>query len=131
MAARKKATRKKATRKPAKRKAARKKKSGRKKSARRASGTDLAKRIEKELADLSKQIDKRLSPLRKEIDKAERKAGTGASRVIREARKRLNDIELGGQSDFKQFLRKRRRDLSHALTELSETVRPHRKKSRS
>ncbi len=50
--------------------------------------------------------------------------------MLREARKRLNDIELKGGSDVKKFLRQRRRDLSKALTDLSQTVRPSRKKTR-
>lgn len=128
MAARKKSSRKKATRKKTSRKKGTRKKSrARKKTARRRkSRTDLGKRIEKEISDLSKQVEKRLKPLRQELDRAERKAGTGTSRVLRETRKRLNDIQLKGESNFKKFLRSRRRDLSKALTELSEAVRPSR-----
>jgi hypothetical protein len=83
---------------------------------------------EKELSDLTKQIDKRLAPLRRELEKAERRAGSGASRMLREARRRLDEVELKGGSDFAKFLRKRRRDLSHALSELAQAVRPARKK---
>ncbi len=107
--------------------AARKKKTTRKKSAARKRGGALLKTIDKELASLSRSIDKQLAPLRKEIEKAERQAGTGSARVIREARKRLNQIEIKGHSDWTQFLRKSRRDLSGALTELEKSVRPKKK----
>ena len=109
--------------------AARKKKTSRKKGAVRKRGGALLKTIDKELASLQRSIDRQLAPLRKEIEKAERQAGTGGARVIREARKRLNQIEIKGRSDWTQFLRKSRRDLSGALTELEKTVRPKKKKA--
>jgi len=111
----------------ARKKTAGRKKATRKKAGRRKAGGDLLKTVDKELNDLSKAIDKRLAPLRKEIEKAERKAGTEGARVLREARKRLNDVEIRGHSDWTKFLRTSRRDLSKALTGLEEAVRPKRK----
>ena len=116
------AARKKTTRKTAR------KKTGRKKAARKKTGGQLLKSIDKELSDLSKAIEKNLAPLRKEIDKAERKAGTEGARLLREARSRLNQVEIKGHSDWTQFLRGSRRDLSKALTGLERSVRPKRKK---
>lgn len=116
-----------ARKKKAAKKKATKKKAGRKKPAGKK-GAELGNRIAKELSDLNKQIEKRLKPLRKEIEQAERRAGTKASRVIRETRKRLNDVELSGGVPFEKFLRAQRRDLSKALTEMSKAVRPARKK---
>ena len=109
------ATRKKTTRK----------KAGRKKITRKA----LIKEIDKELAGLSKAVDKRLAPLLKEIDKAERQAGSEGARLLREARKRLNRVEIKGKSDWTQFLKKSQRELSGVLTDLERTVRPKRKKT--
>ena len=114
----KKTTRKKTTRK----------KASRKKTARQR-GTQLLKTIDKEMSQLSKVVDKRLAPLRREIEKAERKAGTRGSKLLREARKRLNAVQIEGHSDLTKFLRKQRRELSHALTEIEHSVRPKRKKT--
>jgi hypothetical protein len=111
----------------ARKKTARKKKVTRKKT--RAKGGALIKAIDKELSGLSKAIDKRLAPLRKEIEKAERQAGSGGARLLREARKRLNEIEIKGHSDWTQFLQKSRRDLSGTLIGLERSVRPKRKKT--
>lgn len=107
-------------------------KTTRKKSARRKTklskrGARLIDSIEKELADLSKSIDKRMGPLRKEIEKAERQAGSGGARLLREARRKLNQLEIKGHTDWNQFLRRSRRDLSKALTEFEQSVRPKRK----
>lgn len=115
MAARKKTTRK---------------KSARKKSARKKGGAKLIDTIEKELADLSKTVDKRVNTLRKEVDKAERKAGTEGARLLREAKKRLNKLEIGGHSEWRSFLRKSRRGLSDALSDLEKSVRPKKKAAR-
>jgi hypothetical protein len=101
----------------------------RKKTARKKTGGQLLKSIDKELSDLSKAIEKNLAPLRREIDKAERKAGTEGARLLREARSRLNQVEIKGHSDWTQFLRGSRRDLSKALTDLERSVRPKRKKT--
>ena len=48
--------------------------------------------VDKELDKLSKSIDRSLAPLRREIDKAERKAGTGSARLLREATLKGQDI---------------------------------------
>ncbi len=104
-----------------------KKKAARKKTARKVQPAKLVQAIEKELKVISKQIEKRLAPLRKEIDKAERKAGTRGAKLLREARHKLNTVDLKGRSDLDQFLRRRRRELSKALTELEGTVKPARK----
>ncbi len=93
----------------------------------RRSRPDLLKDIDKELKALTKSIDKRLAPLRKEIEKAERRAGTEGARLLREARKRLNQVQIKGHSDVNKFIRSRRRDLSKALTDLEHSVRPARK----
>ena len=111
----------------ARKKTASKKKATRKKAGRRKTGGDLLKTVDKELNDLSKAIDKQLAPLRKEIEKAERKAGTEGARLLREARRRRNDVEIRGHSDWTKFLRTSRRDLSKALTGLEQAVRPKRK----
>lgn len=86
--------------------------------------------IEKELSDIAKALEKRLSALRKELDKAERQASTGGARVIRDARKRINKIEIKGHSDFESFLKRQRRELSKTLTGLEKSVRPKKKKAR-
>jgi hypothetical protein len=136
VAARKKTSRKKSSRKKSSRKKAGRKKGARKKTARKTSARakrdaeKLLSRINSEVKDLTKEVEKRLKPLQKEIEKAERKAGTQGARLLREARKRLNDVDLQGGSDMMSFLRKRRSDLSKAITELEGTVRPHRKQSR-
>ena len=111
----------------ARKKTARKKKATRKK--RSARGGGLIGAIDKELSSLSKTIDKNLAPLRKEIEKAERQAGSEGARLLREARKRLNQIEIKGHSDWTQFLRKSRRDLSGTLAGIERSVRPKRKKT--
>ncbi len=108
--------------------AAKKKKTTRKKGTAKKRGGALLKSLDKELSSLSKSIDKQLAPLRKELDKAERQAGSGSARLLREARKRRNQIEIKGHSDWTQFLRKSRRDLSGALSDLERTVRPKAKK---
>jgi len=123
VAARKKTARKTTRKKASGRKAA-KKKTTRKKARTGRRGLDA---LEKELAGLSKSIDKSLAPLRKEIDKAERQAGTEGARLLREARRRINQLEIKGHSDFTQFLLRSRRDLSSALTGLEKSVRPKRK----
>lgn len=116
MAARKKASRKKASRKKTAKQ-------------RKRAGDQLVKRLDKELKQLAKDIDRRLKPLQKEFQKAERRAGTEGARLLRQARKRVNAIDLGGHSDLMVFMRKQRRGISHALSELETGVRPHRKKA--
>jgi len=105
------------------------KKTTRRKTAARKSTKTLVDSVEKEIADISKALDKQLAPLRKQIDKAERQAGTEGARLLREARKYLNAIEIKGHSDLNTFLKRSRRDVSKALTELEHTVRPKRKKT--
>lgn len=99
----------------------------RKKSRRKS----LIDSIEKELKDLSKHVERRLAPLRKEVDKAERKAGTGTAKLLRQARARLNEVQISGDSELKKFLRQRKRQLSKGLTETEKVVRPKRKKKAS
>ena len=76
----------------------------RKKSRRKS----LIDSIEKELKDLSKDLERRLRPLRREVDKAEKKAGAGTAKLLREARARLNKVAIQGDSDLQKFLRQRR-----------------------
>jgi hypothetical protein len=117
VAARKKTVRKKASRK----------KSPASRARRPKGGAQLLEAIDKELSDLSKAVDKNLAPLRRQIEKAERQAGREGARMLREARKRLNEVEIKGHSDWMQFLRRSRRELSKTLTDLESAVRPKRK----
>ncbi len=104
-----------------------KKKTAKKKAARKKQPLKLLDSVDKELKDISRQIEKSLAPLRKEIEKAERKAGTEGARLLREARHKLNGVNLKGQSELDQFLRKKRRELSKTLSGLEKAVRPKRK----
>jgi hypothetical protein len=114
VAAKKKTSKKKVTRK----------KTAKKKVAARKQAAAVVASIEKDLKNISKQIEKSLAPLRKEIDKAERKAGSGGARLLRQARAKLNAVDLKGHSELDAFLRKSRRELSKTLSDLERSVRP-------
>jgi hypothetical protein len=89
----------------------------------------LVQRIDRELTDLSKQIERRLAPLRREIRKAEKQAGSEAGRLLREARRRLDAVQVKGHADWQKFLRRSKRDLSAALGQLERSVAPVRRKA--
>ena len=108
--------------------AARKKTARKKTTRKKTTAKALIKRVDREITAISKDVEKRLAPLRREIQKAERQAGTEASRLLRQARARLNKVEIKGTADWQKFLRQRRRDISKALGQIESAVRPKAKK---
>ena len=54
-------------------------------------------------------------------------AGSEAAKLLRQARARLNKVQIQGHSDVQKFLRKSRRQISKGLTSAERTVRPKRK----
>ena len=90
----------------------------------------LVQRIDREINDLSRQIERRLAPLRREIRKAEKQAGSEAARLLREARRRLDAVQVKGHADWQNFLRRSKRDLSTALGQLERSVAPARRPAR-
>lgn len=111
-----------AARKTTRRKSARKatRKSGK---ARKTSQRALLKTIDRELKDLSKQLEARLRPLRTEMAKAEKRAGSGAARLLGQAKARLGKVKITGHGDWEKFLRRSRADLTKALGQLERSVR--------
>jgi hypothetical protein len=90
----------------------------------------LVQRIDREITDLSKQIERRIAPLRREIQRAEKQAGSEAARLLREARRRLDAVQVKGHADWQNFLRRSKRDLSKALGQLERSMSPVRRPAR-
>jgi hypothetical protein len=109
----------------AKKKTARKK-STRRKTARksRPNAKSLLHAADRELAQLSNRFETQLALVGRETQPPPPHPGREAAKLLRQARAKLDKMQVRGSSEWDKFLRKSKRDLSQTLGKLEKTVSP-------